>query len=579
MKLRTTVLILLSAAWVVFAILAFTQFIQSSSTNFLSLVFLFALITLAIVTFFVFRRIDQLNQNVKEINLAVDHKQHLDLKGNDELTTLAIQINSLINQIQSLHKIKLQSYEDSANDLKNKNIELQQELNNLANETKSIERAETLTRLAHYDNLTSLPNRIFFNEILNKAINHAKRRKKIFALLVIDIDAFKQINARLGPAAGDQVLKELGNRFSTTLRSEDILARLSGDEFMVLLNDIAKPKFASAVAEKLLQACAKPLKIYGRELSLKASIGICIYPSDGTSLEDLLKNADSALDKVKRNGGNAYQFYTQEMNIEAHEFIQLETALRKAIQNKELVLYYQPRLDIKKGNINGVEALIRWVHPELGTIDPAKLIMLAEETGLIMQIGEWALFEACKMNKYWQDEGYEHMSVAVNISPRQFHHPDLSKIILNALKTTHLNPKYLELEINESAIMDDIDSSISILANIKATGVLISIDHFGIGYTSISHLKKLPISILKIDRSFIKGLPHNPNDLAITNALIALAHNLGLEVIAEGVETAEQVQYLSGQNCDMIQGYFLSHPLAAQKIVAQFTKLGEEVLL
>ena len=266
------------------------------------------------------------------------------------------------------------------------------------------------------------------------------------------------------------------------------------------------------------------------------------------------------------------------MDAEASEYIHMEKSLRNAITNNELTLYYQPKIHLKTGSITRLEALIRWVHPEIGVMNPEKFLPIAEETGLIHPIGEWALREACKMNKQWQDAGYAHMSVAVNLSPKQFYHPNIVQIIATALKETGLNPNYLELEITETAMMDDANKATTILADIKSTGVQISIDHFGAGYFSISQLKKFPLTLLKIDQSFIKGIPNNPNDSAITTAIIALAHNLGLEVVAEGVETAEQVQYLSLQNCDMVQGYFLSQPLPAEQIVLQFKKLIEGVL-
>jgi EAL domain-containing protein (putative c-di-GMP-specific phosphodiesterase class I) len=267
------------------------------------------------------------------------------------------------------------------------------------------------------------------------------------------------------------------------------------------------------------------------------------------------------------------------MDVEAREFIKLENDLKKAIERNELILYYQPELHIKKGTIAGVEALLRWAHPELGILNPAQFISIAEDTGLMLKIGEWAMREACKTNKYWQDEGYEHLVVALNLSPRQFQHADIAKTISTVLKETGLNPKYLELEISESTVMDHVEVAKSRLDAIKATGVQLSIDHFGAGYTSISHLKQFPVNAIKIDQNYIKGIPNNPDDSAITNAFIGLAHNLGLEVVAEGVETGEQVQYLSMQNCDMVQGYFLSHPLPADKIVQQFKKLMDGALL
>lgn len=281
-----------------------------------------------------------------------------------------------------------------------------------------------------------------------------------------------------------------------------------------------------------------------------------------------------AMYKAKRAGGDIYQYYTHEMDAAAHEHIKLEAELRKAIQNKEFVLYFQPQLDLKDGTIKRVEALIRWEHPEIGLVPPIKFIPLAEESGLIMPIGEWALYEACRISKQWQDEGYDPITIAVNISPKQFRHQDVAKIVTDALKKSNLNPMQLEVEITETAVMDNVDEAINKLITINKMGVHISIDDFGTGYTSISYLRQFPVSVLKIDQTFIKGIPHNQNDLAITSAVIALGHNLGLKVVAEGVETVEQLQYLAEHNCDLIQGYFLSRPLPAAKIVEQFTKKG-----
>lgn len=420
--------------------------------------------------------------------------------------------------------------------------------------------------------MTALPNRVFFNEILNKAIGHAKRHSKVLAVLFIDLDRFKNINDALGHTTGDIVLKEMGNRFAGVLRAGDILARLGGDEYIILLNDIGHPKFAGPVAEKILNACGQPVKIDMHEFYITASIGICIFPNDGQSLEDLQRNADMAMYKSKRSGGGIYQYYTQEMNVAAHEHIQLEAALRKAIQNQEFILHYQPQLNLRDGTITRVEALIRWEHPELGIVSPAKFIPLAEETGLILPIGEWALREACRTCKKWQDEGYDPITVAVNISPKQFRHQDLAQVVSDVLKETGLEAKYLEIEITETAMMDNVENAINRLNAINNMGVRISIDDFGTGYTSISYLKQFPVSILKIDQHFIKGIPNNQNDVAITSAVIALGHNLGLEIVAEGVETAEQMQYLSDHHCDLIQGYFLSRPLPESKIILQFTR-------
>ena len=465
--------------------------------------------------------------------------------------------------------------------LKNLNNQLQHQMieYNASVKTKKDYYKDEIASLMQSNHLNTLQSHIFFNETLNKAIHHSNRHKKILAMLSINIDSFKTIISSYGREAADEILRVMTDRFLKVLRTEDILKKFEEDEFIVLLTDIGKPKFASTVAEKLLRACKQPLKMNDKEFFLTLSIGICIYPGDGESLEELLEHGNLVLDTVKQAGGNNYQFYTNEMDIEAREYIKLGQALRQAIENNQLVLYFQPKLHLKQGDIIGVECLIRWFHPEFGAIEPSKFIKLAEETGLILTLGEWVLYEACKINKYWQDEGFEHMTIGINLSHKQFYHPDIVKAISKALIATGLNPNYLELEITETTVMDDIELASRILNEIKAIGVKITIDHFGTGYTSITHLKKLPVSTLKIDQSFIKGIPYNLDDLAITNAFIALAHHLGLQIVAEGVETAEQVQYLAAQNCDMIQGYFLSYPLSAQKITSQFKKLMDNVLL
>ncbi len=439
--------------------------------------------------------------------------------------------------------------------------------------------SEMTMQFARYDSLTGLPNRIFFNEILNKALNFAKRRNKMLAVLIIDLVAFKKLNENYGREVGDAVLKEMGVRFSAVLRGEDLLAKLDGDQFIILLNDIDKPKFASSVAEKILKVCSRPLAIGTQSATLTASIGIAVYPHDGETLNDLLVNADAALYRAKKAGQGVYQYHAQEMNTEAREFIQMGSALRAALEKQEFLLYFQPKLNLKQGKIVSVEALIRWAHPKLGLLLPDKFMPVAEEISQSLLIGEWVLREVCRMNKYWQGEGYKHITVAVNISPKQFYHPEFPKMLATVLAETKLNPSYLELEINESTVMDRVEEAAPIFEQLKSTGVRIALDHFGAGHTSVSFLKKFPINVVKIDPMFVRGTPFIPNDTAITTAFINLAHNLGLEVVAEGVETAEQFEYLAAQNCDLIQGYFLSHPVPADKVVLHFNKLLEDVLI
>jgi diguanylate cyclase (GGDEF)-like protein len=542
--------------------------------SFIVLGIVFSLLMLWLLRVLIIKRLERLDHDVAEISAKNELSRRVDATGNDELSSVSKQINSMMEIIQASQEKLEHRVEERTQELKQSNVQLEQEIA----ERKTVEKEliihkEHLVRLAHYDALTSLPNRVFFNEMLNKAISHANRHKKTLAILFIDLDRFKNINDALGHHIGDLVLKEIANRFTTVLRSGDILARLGGDEFIILLNDVGHPKFASPVAEKLLQVCATPVKINAHEFFITASIGICIFPNDGASLEDLQKNADMAMYKAKHSGGGVYQYFTKEMNLEAHEHIQLEAALRKAINNKEFVLYYQPKLNLEDGVITGVEALIRWDNPDHGMISPAKFIPLAEETGLIMQIGEWALYEACRTNKSWQDQGYQPVSVAVNLSPKQFRHQDIAQLVATVLEETKLEPKYLELEITETAVMDNVEAAVNKLNDIQKMGVKISVDDFGTGYTSISYLKQFPIGVLKIDQSFIRGIPENQNDLAITSAVIALAHSLGIKVVAEGVETAEQLQFLADNNCDMVQGYYLSRPLPENKIVLQFAKI------
>lgn len=518
-------------------------------------------------------RLERLDEEVAVIGSKQELSRRVDAAGNDELASVSHKINKMMDIIQAAQQKLEHRVRERTKELEAANIQLQEEIT----ERKAVEQEltihkEHLVRLAHYDNLTSLPNRILFNETLDKALIDGKRNHKKLAILFIDLDRFKRINDALGHPIGDLVLKEIAQRFASVLREGDILARLGGDEFIILLNNVENPKAVSSIAEKLLSVCSPPVKIQAHEFVVTASIGICFFPSDGTALEELTKNADMAMYKAKRSGGGVYQYYTKEMDRIAHEHIKIEEALRKAISENEFVLSYQPKLNLADGMIVGVEALIRWESPKLGIVSPGKFIPLAEESGLIIPIGEWALREACRANKSWQNLGYKPISMAVNLSAKQFRHQNIALLVEQVLKETGLDPQYLELEITETAVMDDLESTVNRLKDIKGMGVQISIDDFGTGYTSIHYLKQFPISGLKIDQSFIKGIPDNQDDVAITSAVIALAHNLGIKVVAEGVETAEQLRYLADHNCDIVQGYFLSRPLSETNILLQLVR-------
>lgn len=583
MKLKAKVFAALSLGWVPFLVVAYISAEKSSLATFVLACFAVYGYSFWVLQKLLFKRIAKINRELEQIQTKQTLSQRIYLYGDDELTQIVSQVNTLLDVIRLTPKKHL---ENQTEELAHKNP-----LENISNTTKidfhehytpvvpAEIKSNEITRFAHYDKFVALPNRVLFNELLNKAISHAKRHNKILAILIIAIEPTKSMTPTLRSNLDENAVKEIGNRLALSLRTEDVIAKLDGNEFIVLLNDIGKSKFASSVAKKLLSVCENPVQVDFQEIFLKSSIGICIYPNDGYSLEDLIQKAYSALYKAKEFENDAYQFYAESLDIEAREYSRLESDLRKAIQNNELALYYQPKLNIKSGSIVGVEALLRWMHPELGIITPAKFIQIAEDTGFIMQIGEWALREACRSNKYWQEEGYEHFSVAMNLSPKQFFHPEMINIIENVLKTSGLDPNYLEIEISESTVMDNPDKAIEILTAFKKMGVQLSLDHFGTGYTSINHLKRFPVTILKIDRNFIKGIPERPDDSAIVTAIISMGHNLGMEVVAEGVETAEQVQYLTLQNCDVVQGYFLSYPLPSQKISQQFKKLMDKAIV
>ena len=422
---------------------------------------------------------------------------------------------------------------------------------------------ERVEHQAHYDLLTDLPNRVMFNDRLILALAHANRHRKMLAILFVDLDRFKTIVDTLGHAIGDHVLRGVAERLSGSLEEGDTLARLGGDEFVILLPQIHRADKAVKLAQKVLEALKPAFYFSGHELHITTSIGIALYPYDGEDADTLLKNADTALYRAKEQGRNNYQLYTPAMNARAFERLALENSLRKALERKEFLLHYQPQQDLKTGEITGMEALLRWQHPDLGLVYPAEFISLAEETGLIVPLGEWVLRTAAAQNKAWQKSGLPPLVVAVNLSARQFQHHDLVESVARVLKETGLDARWLELEITESIAMQNADYTIIILRDLKEMGIQISMDDFGTGYSSLSYLKKFPIDTLKIDQSFVRDLSTDANDAAIANAIIVLAHSLKLKVVAEGVETAEQKAFLKEHDCDKTQGYLFSNPVPA----------------
>jgi diguanylate cyclase (GGDEF)-like protein/PAS domain S-box-containing protein len=421
--------------------------------------------------------------------------------------------------------------------------------------------------LAYHDTLTGLPNRLLFNDRLAMALAQAQRQQKKAAVFFIDLDRFKVINDSLGHGFGDKLLQAVADRIALHIREGDTLARLGGDEFTVLLPGLADATDAARVADKLLEALRNPFELEGRELFVTASIGVSIYPDDGADVDELVKNSDTAMYRAKEQGRDNHQLYTPAMNARALEHLHMENSLRKALAQNELVVYYQPLVDLRSGRIEGVEALVRWRHAELGLVEPSEFIPLAETTGLIVPIGPWVLREACAQVRTWQERGHADLSVSVNLSVRQFHQPHLAELVRSVLVETGLDPRCLELEITESNAMLNAELTTQILTEIKSLGVRISIDDFGIGYSSLSYLKRLPINTLKIDQSFVRDITTDPDDAAIAKAVIAMAHSLKLSVVAEGVETAEQLAFLTTHRCDKMQGFYFSQPLPADECV------------
>ncbi|MDE2584666.1 MAG: EAL domain-containing protein, partial [Betaproteobacteria bacterium] len=419
--------------------------------------------------------------------------------------------------------------------------------------------------LAHYDALTLLPNRVLFRDRLNHALAHAERHRGLVAVMFLDLDRFKTINDTLGHDAGDLLLREVSMRLRRCVREEDTVARLGGDEFTVILEQINKPEEAAIVAGKIVEALSPAILLRGQEAFVTPSIGVTIYPADSDNFENLLKNADTAMYRAKEEGGNGYRFFTPEMNTLAAGRLQMESGLRRALEREEFVVYYQPKVDLGSNAIIGAEALLRWKHPDWGLVSPGAFIPILEETGLIEPVGEWVLKTVCTQIRAWQDADVPPLSVAVNLSGRQLQRNNLAGTIARILEETRLDPDFLELEVTESMLMHDPEYAADMLKQIRTKGVVnIDVDDFGTGYSSLSYLKRFPIDALKLDKSFVDGLPHDEEDIAISRAVIALAHSLKLRVIAEGVETNEQLAFLHDSGCDIIQGYVVSPPLPAE---------------
>ncbi len=458
----------------------------------------------------------------------------------------------------------------------------------LQDTTDRKESEDKIRFLAYYDPLTGLPNRTFLKECFAIALNQAKRNGRILGLLYLDLDNFKRVNDTLGHSAGDRLLCDVSNRLERCVRKSDsvargnrqesllewtsgydtdtAVARLGGDEFFLLLREVRTPADAARVARRITQVLSTPFKVDGTEIFITTSIGITIYPTDGDDEASLFRNADVAMYHAKDRGRNNYQFFTESLNATASDRLAFENDLRKALDDHQLFLVYQPKIDIQQTQVTGVEALIRWQHPDIGMVSPMDFIPVAEETGLIVPIGEWVLHAACAQIKAWEQEGLPAMQVAVNVSSRQFIEKDFARTVERVLHESGVEPKRLKLELTEGLLMEDTERTTQTLSDLKALGVYLSMDDFGTGYSSLSYLKRFPIDELKIDRSFINDLTSDSDNQAIAIAIISLSHSLDLRVVAEGVETPQQLAFLRKNGCYEIQGYLISAPVPSNEI-------------
>ncbi len=433
---------------------------------------------------------------------------------------------------------------------------------------------ERMWRLAHFDELSGLPNRLLFRQLLEQALRDAGRSKKPVAVLFIDLDRFKRINDTLGHDAGDDVLREVTERLRSCLRDSDIISRFGGDEFVALLRDIDDADASRAAAKRILTEVAEPYSLQGEDYHLSASIGISTFPGDSADAAALLRNAELAMYRAKDQGKNNFQFHSPQMNARSFEHVVLERLLRRAVELDEFLLHYQPQVEVMSGRVVGAEALLRWNHPGMGMMQPGKFIPLAEETGLIVPIGRIVLMHACTQAKAWQDAGARGFRISVNLSPRQFVLTELVADVRNILEDTGLPPDSLELEITESMVMDNPEHAAAILQELRDLGLKLAIDDFGTGYSSLGYLKRFPVNTLKVDRSFIKDLPDDQDDAAITHAVIAMGRSLRLSVVAEGVETIEQAEFLRLHGCDLMQGFLLGRPMPATDMARYLEERG-----
>jgi len=427
--------------------------------------------------------------------------------------------------------------------------------------------------LSQHDVLTGLPNRLLMQDRLHQAIIQARRGGGVVALMFIDLDRFKTVNDSFGRVIGDALLKQVAERLRDCLRDTDTVARLGGDEFIIMIPDAATAQVVGEVAQRVLSEFSRPFSDADQEMYVSASIGISLFPRDGSDPDELVKHADRAMYSAKDSGRNMYRYFTEDLNHEVREKVMLESGLRRAIDRGELLLFYQPTIDLHTKQLIGAEALVRWQHPTMGLISPAKFIPVAEESDLIFRLGEWVLRAACKQLRAWQQEGFR-LPVAVNVSARQFRDPKLADLVVAVMADSQVDPRLVEIELTETAIMQDARASILTLERLKSRGVSISIDDFGTGYSSLSYLKRLPLDTLKIDQSFVRDIATDNNDAAIVRAIIGLARSLGIKVLAEGVEDDTQLSFLNNYGCNYGQGFLFGRPLVPEGFAEMVRQQG-----
>jgi len=510
----------------------------------------------------------RLSAIARQISIEKNYSLRVIGKGKDELGNLVVDFNKMLDEIQ-LRDNELKDHKTQLEDRVTQRTRELEESNNQLSQSKR--QAETVAKRmeyhAHHDDLTGLPNRILLNDRINTELAHARRQKSMMALLFLDLDRFKLINDSLGHAIGDQLLRVISRRLKNCVRDEDTIARLGGDEFMILLPRITSSSDAGRVGRKITEALVEPVSCNGHEIHITTSIGISIYPFDSTDVETLIKNADISMYRAKELGRNKVVYYTAEMNAGSRKQLALETNLRKALDRGELELHYQPKINTARNTVVGVEALLRWNHPTMGSVSPAEFIPVAEDSGLIIPIGEWVLETAFKQLRKWHDAGHDELTMAVNLSSAQLSRSGIEATIHDSIENAGIDPCMAELEITENIAIHDIDSAIAILNKLKCTGINIAMDDFGTGYSSLSYLRKLPIDIVKIDQSFVRDIPDSKEAILIAQAIIAMAQSLRLSLIVEGIENVKQLNYFRQQGCEVMQGFLFSRPVAAEDML------------